>query len=193
MTQGYLSENDATVLVALGGNKASALGGIEATVRAGVAAIEARWGPVTVSTFYSTPAFPAGAGPDFINAACAFHTSDTPRAVLDGLHEIEATLGRERMQRWGERTLDLDLIAKGDFLLPDRPTFDHWHNLPMDQQTTLAPDVLILPHPRVQDRSFVLIPVADIAPDWVHPVLGKTTQQLLAARPEDERASVVPL
>jgi 2-amino-4-hydroxy-6-hydroxymethyldihydropteridine diphosphokinase len=68
-----------------------------------------------------------------------------------------------------------------------------WKELPLDQQLQQAPADLILPHPRLQDRSFVLVPMMDIAPDWEHPVLGMTTRQLLARRPEDEKASICPL
>lgn len=91
------------------------------------------------------------------------------------------------------RTLDLDLIALGDAVLPDAATQAQWRGLDPEAQRRLAPDRLILPHPRLQDRSFVLVPLADVAPDWRHPVLGLTVREMLAARPVAERSEVVPL
>jgi 2-amino-4-hydroxy-6-hydroxymethyldihydropteridine diphosphokinase len=62
--------------------------------------------------------------------------------------------------------------------------------LPADAQATQVPDGLILPHPRLQDRAFVLVPLADVAPDWCHPVLGRTVREMLAALPEADRRAV---
>lgn len=102
-------------------------------------------------------------------------------------------MGRTRDTRWGMRTLDLDLIAIGDAVLPDEKTQDHWRFLPPDTQRIAAPDRLILPHPRMQDRAFVLVPLADVAPDWCHPRLNLTVAQMLAALPAQDRDEVVPL
>lgn len=148
---------------------------------------------VQASKYYVTPCFPVGAGPDFVNATLSFQSNIPPADLLPILHEIEAEFDRLREVRWGPRTLDLDLLAVGDLVLPDLQGFTHWRDLPIEKQTEIAPDQLILPHPRMQDRAFVLVPLCDIAPDWVHPVLGKTVQQMCDMLPKTDIAAVVPL
>jgi len=147
----------------------------------------------SVSRFFATPCFPKGAGPDYVNAAISVTTTGDPQAALASLHRIEAHFGRVRDQRWGMRTLDLDLLAIGQTILPDRATYLAWQGLPPQAQATAVPDQLILPHPRLQDRAFVLVPLADIAPNWVHPVLNQTTTQLCAALPRADVAAVRPI
>jgi 2-amino-4-hydroxy-6-hydroxymethyldihydropteridine diphosphokinase len=148
---------------------------------------------VAVSRFFATPCFPAGAGPDYVNAAAMLRGALEPADVLRVLHRIEAEFGRARGERWGQRTLDLDLIAIGDRVLPDEATYRAWRDLPPDRQIETTPDQLILPHPRLQDRAFVLIPLNDIAPDWVHPVSGRTVSQMLGALPASDKTDVIPL
>ncbi len=91
------------------------------------------------------------------------------------------------------RTLDIDLLAMGDSVLPDASTQDAWRGLAPDLQSREAPDQLILPHPRLQDRAFVLAPLADIEPDWVHPRTGRSVREMLAALPAEDRDAVKPL
>lgn len=181
-------------LVALGANLPREGVGLRETL---LAATEALACPgVTIaarSRLYSTPCFPPGAGPDYINAAVALDSALPPPALLAHLHRIEAEFGRQRVQRWGQRTLDLDLIAMADMVLPDAPTQDRWRALPPEDQRRLAPDQLILPHPRLQDRAFVLVPLADVAPDWCHPRLGLTVRQMLDRLDLAEIAAVKPL
>ena len=146
-----------------------------------------------VSRFYETPCFPPGAGPDYINAVVLVTGEKPPKDVLETLHKVESRMGRTRETRWGMRTVDLDLVAVDDAVLPDIETVQSWIDLASDQQTLRAPDQLILPHPRLSDRAFVLIPMLDIMPDWKHPLTGLTTAQMLAALPEPDKASVRPI
>lgn len=147
------------------------------------------------SRLYRTPCFPRGAGPDYVNAAACvtLRHGMTASDVLAILHRVEETWGRARVGRWAGRTLDIDLLAVGDSVLPDPQTQTHWRDLPFRDQVRLAPDQLILPHPRLQDRAFVLVPLAAVAPDWVHPLLGLSVAQMLALRPTEEIATVTPL
>ena len=144
------------------------------------------------SSLWNTPCFPAGAGPDYVNAIITLHVDlrVTPTEILHILHRTEAKFGRERQSRWAGRTLDLDLIAWGDSVLPDAKTQSEWRNLAPEDQARRAPDELILPHPRLQDRAFVLVPMAEILPDWHHPLLGASVREMLAALPEADREAV---
>jgi len=181
------------VLLALGGNLGSTIGSPTAGIRHSIGRLPEKGFVIrAVSRFFDTPCFPAGAGPDYVNASVAVETELTPLAALAALHSIEAQLGRERTARWGMRTLDLDMLAYDDLVCPDLATYDLWRTLPPQDQIRATPDQLILPHPRLQDRAFVLVPLADIAPDWVHPVTKKTVTQMLEALSPDDRQAVRP-
>ncbi|MFO7770574.1 MAG: 2-amino-4-hydroxy-6-hydroxymethyldihydropteridine diphosphokinase [Roseovarius gahaiensis] len=182
------------MLIALGANIPSEHGEPAQTLHAALQRLEQVGASIeAVSRFYKTPCFPAGAGPDYVNAAARLTCDAAAQDILSMLHEVEAYFGRERVRRWGQRTLDIDLIAIGDVVLPDLRTYRAWRDLPLDRQTQEAPETLILPHPRIQDRAFVLVPLADVAPDWRHPVSGQTVCQMRDALPQEVRAEVVPL
>jgi 2-amino-4-hydroxy-6-hydroxymethyldihydropteridine diphosphokinase len=150
---------------------------------------------VQMSPIYSTPCFPAGAGPDYANAVAEVNATScfSEQDLLSALHRIEARFGRERSGRWAGRTLDLDLLACNGNVLPDAATAGRWMTLPPESQARMAPDQLILPHPRMQDRAFVLVPMADVAPDWRHPLLGLTVREMLERLPRSDREAVKPL
>lgn len=185
MTLGYL--------VALGGNLLFRQKTPPETMQSAVDSLRAALGPVRAcSQTYRTPAFPLGSGPDFANAAALVESDLTPEAVLGTLHEIETAHGRRRTGRWGPRTLDLDLIAAGDLIRPDAVEWGRWRALPPDRQLVEQPTNLILPHPRLQDRAFVLVPLMEVAPAWRHPLLNLTVREMHDNLTEEDRRSVVP-
>ncbi|WP_240784175.1 2-amino-4-hydroxy-6-hydroxymethyldihydropteridine diphosphokinase [Tabrizicola caldifontis] len=184
------------LLVAFGANLPFDGAGPAETILKSVAALSGEGLQLfALSRFFATPCFPAGAGPDYVNAAALLTCSEDVdlTSILARLHAVEARFGRERAQRWGMRTLDIDLLAVGDSVLPDAETQDRWRLLPPEAQVRTTPDRLILPHPRLQDRAFVLVPLADVAPDWVHPRTGLGVLQMLDALPPEDRAAVKPL
>ena len=148
---------------------------------------------VSLSRFFKTPAFPKGSGPDFVNAALVVRAQGSEDVVLEKLHAIEHELGRVRETRWGQRTIDIDLIAVEQNIVPNSETFKQWQLLHLSQQSKIAPDQLILPHPRMQDRAFVLGPMMDICPNWVHPVIQKSVSQMYDVLDSQDKAEVLPL
>jgi 2-amino-4-hydroxy-6-hydroxymethyldihydropteridine diphosphokinase len=158
------------VALALGAN----LGDRAATLRAAVAEIGAADGVdvVAVSPVYETD--PVGGPPDqppYLNAVVVADSDLEPDALLALAHRVEDAHGRVRVERWGARTLDVDLLAV-DAVTSDRPE-------------------LTLPHPRAHERAFVLVPWADVDADFVVPGQG-SVRDLLAARPGAERSGVRP-
>lgn len=191
---GFLPQFRSTVLVAAGSNRFSPEGAPRETISHALKVLSRKGcGIRAVSSFFRTPCFPPGAGPDYVNAAFLLELDGDARQSLDLLHGVEAELGRERTTRWGPRTLDLDLIACGQQVRPDRATVQRWIDLPPDQQMRIAPGELVLPHPRMQDRAFVLVPLMEIMPQWVHPLIGRTVRQMHDALPAADRNAVNPL
>lgn len=189
-----LSRNVTKSYISLGGNATSRYGNPTDTLNFAVSCLSGDSVKLLqISKFYGTPAFPKGSGPDFVNAAASVETTLSAPEFLAFLHNIETEAGRNRTKRWGPRTLDLDMISFGEAVLPDIDSHKTWVDLPLDQQIKSAPEELIVPHPRIQDRAFVLIPLRDVAPDWVHPVTKIGVDQLIDALSPDDIASVRPL
>ena len=149
------------IFIALGANLPSAAGPPAATLKAALAALES-WGIqiLNVSAFHQSEAWPDPAAPPFTNAVAQIRTELQPVALLGLLHKVESDFGRERSTPNAPRTLDLDLI---------------------DYQGRVERNAVELPHPRMVERRFVLGPLAEIAPDWRHPVSGEPIQALLSA------------
>jgi len=182
-------------LIALGANLPVGGNAPEATLEKALACLETCPGIeiASVSRWYQSPAYPPGSGPDFCNGAAALRTTLVPEALLSTLHQVEAHLGRERNLRWGPRVCDLDLLAMGNLILPNAETLRSWMALSPERAAHEMPDQLLLPHPRMQDRAFVLAPLAEIAPLWRHPLTGATVSEMLARLGEDARAGVTPI
>ena len=184
----------ARALITLGSNASEDLVENKEHLEVAMGHIEAIFGNNTKkSKLYQTPAFPKGAGPDFVNAAISVETDQTAKKILDHLLRIEQEMGRIRTTRWAQRKIDLDLIAVGSLLLPDLETYTYWYALTLENQKREAPEQLILPHPRLQDRAFVLGPLMDIAPEWVHPYLNKSVEELWMELTDDDRREICAL
>ncbi|MXU63965.1 2-amino-4-hydroxy-6-hydroxymethyldihydropteridine diphosphokinase [Oceanomicrobium pacificus] len=171
-------------LIALGSNLASTTSEAFAICKHALRLLNHEGIRITdVSRFFRSPAYPPGSGPDFVNAVARAETDLPPNAVIAALHKAEAAAGRTRPARWAPRILDLDLIDHGGAILPDRETALGWRDLPPEDQKAHAPAQLILPHPRVLDRGFVLVPLREVAPDWTDPLGGQGIDALVAALP----------
>ena len=146
-----------------------------------------------ISKFYRTPAVPCGSGPDFINAAVLISIAHCPENILQILHKTEQENSRERSRRWAPRTLDLDLLAVGNIVSPNHRKFEHWMNLSRERQLNEVPEMLILPHPRLHERAFVLGPLLDIVPNWFHPILKKSVSEMFYELPAKAREEIRPV
>ncbi|MCW3476150.1 2-amino-4-hydroxy-6-hydroxymethyldihydropteridine diphosphokinase [Limobrevibacterium gyesilva] len=159
------------ILVAIGANLPGVDGrGPLVTCRAAAEALRTLPGLrlQALSPWYETAPMPPSGQPPYVNGVARLEGVAEPAALLARLQAIEARGGRRRGAANAARTLDLDIIA-------------------MDALVRDAPDP-VLPHPRAHERAFVLAPLRDVAPDWVHPRLGRTAEELLAALPPQEVA-----
>lgn len=162
------------ILIGLGANLASAAGPPTATLEAALARLDAegvaleRRSPL----YRSAPIGPADQ-PWFVNAVAAIGSDLTPEDLLARLHAVEDRFGRRRAHRWGARSLDLDLLDYNGLVWPD---ISQWRKAAGSRS---APERLMLPHPHMHKRRFVLAPLSDIAPDWRHPVTGQPVSALL--------------
>ena len=162
------------VLIGLGANLPSAYGSpketcalaLDTLADIGVAAVNrSRW--------YRSAPVPSSDQPWFVNAVAAVNTALGPAALLDGLLAVERRFGRVRKGRWEARALDLDLLDYRGLVRDGTP----------------PPE---LPHPRLAGRAFVLLPLAEVAPEWRHPVTGIAVAALIADLPSGQTAEPLP-
>jgi 2-amino-4-hydroxy-6-hydroxymethyldihydropteridine diphosphokinase len=155
------------ILIALGANLSSPAGEPAETLRAALKALGTCGVDVrAVSKFYATPAWPDPNDPPFVNAVAHVETALSSTELLAALHNVETAFGRRRSERNAPRTLDLDLL---DY----------------DGRVEHGPPEL--PHPRMTERGFVLIPLGDAAPGWRHPITRQSVESLIAELSEEQR------
>lgn len=163
------------ILIALGSNLVSArFGSSQDLLESSLKALEKRdIQVVRCSSWYRSAPVPPSDQPWFVNGAAQVRASLAPKALLQALHDVESEYGRMRLRRNDSRTLDLDLLA-------------------YDEEIVNEPGGLVLPHPRLQERAFVLLPLAEIAPRWRHPVTGLTPTEMLALLAPGQEVEKIP-
>ena len=170
---------ESSAFIALGSNlNLDGVSSLELIKKAVIELGKSNFNLQAISRFFKNPAFPIGSGPDFVNAVVKVHIDAQPQNILDQLHSIERKFGRSRGKRWDSRTLDLDLLAVGQSIQPSNSTYLYWHYLDLENQLNEIPSNLILPHPRMHERSFVLDPLKEIEPNWIHPVFKMSILRL---------------
>lgn len=158
------------IVIALGSNLSSPFGAPTDTILRALDTLSVQFGsPECVSHLWRSPAWPNPHDPPFVNAVASIKTTLPPQELLAQLHDIENQFGRVRSEtvpRNAPRALDLDLIDYDGLVQAGPPE---------------------LPHPRMLERAFVLLPLKEIAPDWRHPRTGQSVDELISALPEDAR------
>ena len=123
------------------------------------------FGPLVLnSSIFETEAWGGKSSGNYLNQVLVFNTTFLPEEILDIILEIELKMGRKREEKWGDRTMDIDILYLGNKIFNS--------------------ERLTIPHPYIQDRRFVLEPLTEILPDQLHPVLNKTNKELLKICPD---------
>lgn len=160
-----MNHNKFRAYLLLGGN----IGDVARTFESARGLLPTSVNVVQQSALYRSPAWGMTAAPDFLNKAWQVETRLSPQELLNAVLDVERALGRERAEvndsgEYHDRLIDIDILAYEDRVL-DEPE-------------------LKIPHPRMPERRFALIPLAEIAPEWVHPLSGASVYQLLAQTPD---------
>lgn len=163
------------ILVAIGSNVAGPWGRPVETLDKAVLMLEKRGLKIVArSSWYITEPYGDVEQPAFVNGMLQVETEKTPEALLDILQEVETAGGRIRREKWGPRTLDLDIIAYNDVVMEEGDNNGR----------------LIIPHPDLHNRSFVLVPLKEINSKWQHPITKLGVETMLVALATDDISDV---
>jgi len=162
------------ILIGLGANLPSKAGGPVETLAASLVALQAEGVEIVRSSpWYRSRPVPVSDQDWYVNGVAVVNTDKDARDLLETLHDVEVQFGRIRNVVNEPRVLDLDLLAYRDQISLDKPGMN-------------------LPHPRLHERAFVLVPLSDIAPDWCHPVSKLSIPQMMAAMPAGQVVEQIP-
>jgi len=173
------------ILIALGSNRSGAWGSPKATLRRAMEELAKSPGTRMLgkSRFYETEGVGPGRPEAFVNSVMAIEAHCGPDTLLRRLKRLERTAGLRSARRWGPRTLDLDILDYRGRVLgwPERGRLND----------AAIRNSLVLPHPLLHVRPFVLVPLIDVAPDWRHPVLYRTARQLWSRMRHERKGRVI--
>jgi 2-amino-4-hydroxy-6-hydroxymethyldihydropteridine diphosphokinase len=159
------------ILIAIGANLPSRFGSPQSACQEALRRLTEQGIAITrCSDWYESAPVPLADQPWYVNGVAQVETDLAPRALLERLHQIEAEMGRVRSVINAPRVIDLDLLAYDDFILAE-------HN----------GDGLNLPHPRMTERAFVVLPLRDVAANWIHPETRQTIPQMIGGLPQDQK------
>lgn len=162
------------IFIGVGANLPSAYGSPRETCERAVQALAAAGLRIAArSRWYESAPVPMSGQPWYVNGVIAVETDAKPKELLALLHKVESAFGRVRRERNEARVLDLDLLAYDEMVLPE------------------GLEGPILPHPRLQDRAFVLLPLAELAPHWRHPANGESIGDLIARLDPSQQTRVL--
>ena len=145
------------------------------------------------SGLYSSLAFPDPQEPKYLNGCLELDAKCSVKDLLVQLKQIEIKMGRRKSSRWSSRICDLDILSCGKMVLPSKDIFYQWCKMPIKKQMMTKPSQLLLPHPRLQDRAFVLMPLMEVAPSWIHPVFNLSVREMYDSLPIDKKESVLSI
>ena len=182
-------------VVVLGSNLSSEFGNSAETLKKCVDEIRSNPSIESLleSNWYISASFLNKRDPRYVNVGISFSKKLKPIELLNFNSGLENKYGRKRRERWGPRTCDIDLLLCDQQILPSKLYFNKWLNLSLSDQIRLVPNELILPHPRLQERTFFLKPLIDLQPDWRHPFLKLKAKEMLDSLPPHELESIQEL
>ena len=179
-------------VVVLGSNLSSEFGNSAETLKKCVSEIRSYSAIQSLleSNWYISSSFIDEREPRYVNVGIRFSANIKPIDLLSFTSGLEEKFGRKRQRRWEPRTCDIDILLCDQLILPSKFHFEKWLKLDLSDQIKLSPNELILPHPRLQDRTFFLKPLNDLQPDWVHPFLEIKAKEMLDSLPPNELENI---